>query len=343
MPQSASLNRRIVLARRPAGTPVPEDFRLETTSVPVPGDGEILLQTVYLSLDPYMRGRMSDAPSYARPLEIGDVMLGGTVSRVVESRHADFPAGELVLAAAGWQDYTLSSGKGLTRLPADLTQPSLALGVLGMPGFTAYVGLLQIGAPKAGETVVVGAATGAVGSVAGQIAKLYGCRVIGIAGGPEKCDYATGTLGFDACLDHRVGDLPLRLAAACPDGIDIYFESVGGAMFDAVIPLLNRYARIPLCGLISQYNGTSGDHAVDRLPALMRLVLNKSLRIQGFIVSDWYGPLYRDFLEQMRGWLANGQLTYKEDVVAGLENAPTAFIGLLGGRNFGKLVVKVSR
>ncbi|OVZ57139.1 NADP-dependent oxidoreductase [Pigmentiphaga sp. NML080357] len=343
MPQSASMNRRIVMVRRPAGAPSPADFRMETVPVPAPGDGQVLLQTVYLSLDPYMRGRMSDAASYAKPLGIGDVMLGGTISRVVESRHPDFPAGELVLAASGWQDYAVSSGKGLTRLPASLAHPSWALGVLGMPGFTAYVGLLQIGTPKAGETVAVGAATGAVGSVVGQIAKLHGCRVVGIAGGPDKCDYAIRELGFDACLDHRAGDLPARLAAACPDGIDVYFESVGGAVFDAVLPLLNRHARIPLCGLISQYNAVPGVEAPDRLPMLMRLALTKSLRIQGFIVSDWYGPLYRDFARQMNAWVADGQVRYREDVVEGLENAPAAFMGLLEGRNFGKLVVKVSR
>ncbi|AZG07669.1 NADP-dependent oxidoreductase [Pigmentiphaga sp. H8] len=342
MPPSAPMNRRIVMARRPAGTPAPEDFRLDTQPVPSPADGQVLLRTLYLSLDPYMRGRMSDAASYAKPLEVGDVMLGGTVCRVAESRHPDFAAGDLVLAASGWQDYALSSGKGLTRLPPDLAHPSWSLGVLGMPGFTAYVGLMQIGTPKAGETVAVAAATGAVGSVVGQLARLHGCRVVGIAGGPDKCDHAIRELGFDACVDHRAANLAQRLAAASPNGIDVYFESVGGAVFDAVLPLLNRHARIPLCGLISQYNAVPGVEAPDRLPMLMRLALTKSLRIQGFIVSDWYGPLYREFSRQMAAWIADGRIKYREDVVEGLENAPAAFMGLLDGRNFGKLVVRVA-
>ena len=342
MPPSAPMNRRIVMARRPAGTPAPEDFRLDTQAMPSPADGQVLLRTLYLSLDPYMRGRMSDAASYAKPLEVGDVMLGGTVCRVAESRHPDFAAGDLVLAASGWQDYALSSGKGLNRLPPDLAHPSWSLGVLGMPGFTAYVGLMQIGTPKAGETVAVAAATGAVGSVVGQLARLHGCRVVGIAGGPDKCDHAIRELGFDACVDHRAANLAQRLAAASPNGIDVYFESVGGAVFDAVLPLLNRHARIPLCGLISQYNAVPGVEAPDRLPMLMRLALTKSLRIQGFIVSDWYGPLYREFSRQMSDWIADGRIKYREDVVDGLENAPAAFMGLLEGRNFGKLVVRVA-
>jgi len=342
MSPSASTNRRIVMARRPAGAPEPADFRMEATAIPAPADGQVLLQTIYLSLDPYMRGRMSDAASYAPPLQIGEVMLGGTVCRVAESRHPDYAAGDLVLAASGWQDYALSSGKGLARLPADLAHPSWSLGVLGMPGFTAYVGLLQIGMPKAGETVAVAAATGAVGSVVGQLARLHGCRVVGIAGGPDKCDHAVRELGFHACVDHRAGGLPERLAAACPDGIDVYFESVGGAVFDAVLPLLNRHARIPLCGLISQYSAVPGLEAPDRLPMLMRVALTKSLRIQGFIVSDWYGSLYRDFTRQMGAWLGDGRIRYREDMVQGLENAPAAFMGLLEGRNFGKLVVQVA-
>jgi NADPH-dependent curcumin reductase len=239
MPQSTTINRRIVLNARPRGAPTAADFRLESDPVPIPGPGEVLLRTLYLSLDPYMRGRMSDGPSYAAPVGIGDVMVGGTVSRVDESRHGDFEVGTLVSGYGGWQDYSLSDGKGLKPLHREDAHPSRALGVLGMPGFTAYMGLLDIGRPVAGETVVVAAASGAVGSVVGQVARIKGCTVVGIAGGEDKCRYVIDELGFDFCVDHRAEDLPGRLAAACPKGIDVYFESVGGAVFDAVLPLLN--------------------------------------------------------------------------------------------------------
>src|SRR5476649_653031 len=240
MNQNNHINRRIVLASRPKGAPVPDNLRLETTDLPRPGERQVLLRTLYLSLDPYMRGRMNDAESYSVPVAIDEVMGGGTVSRVVDSKHPDFSVGDWVLNYGGWQDYSIAEGKDLQKLSADLiAHPSWALGVLGMPSFTAYMGLMDIGQPTAGETVVVAAATGAVGSVVGQVAKLQGCRTVGIAGGQDKCRYAVETLGFDVCIDRRAADFGQRLAQACPDGIDIYFENVGWAVFDAVLPLLN--------------------------------------------------------------------------------------------------------
>jgi len=335
------VNRRIVLASRPVGAPVVDNFRLETSPIPVPAEGQVLLRALYLSLDPYMRGRMSEAKSYAPPVALGEVMVGGTVSRVVTSRHPDFPEGTLVLSYTGWQDYALSSGTGLVKLDG-LEQSSLALGVLGMPGFTGYMGLMDIGQPKAGETVVVAAASGAVGSVVGQVAKLQGCRVIGIAGGAEKCRYVVEELGFDACLDHRDPDLAAKLAAACPQGIDVYFENVGGAVFEAVLPLLNQGARVPLCGLISQYNNTGLPDGKDRLSFLMGQLLTRRVRMQGFIVFDDYGPRYPEFFRTMLPLVTEGKVKFREDRVAGLENAPEAFLGLLSGKNFGKLVVQIA-
>ena len=342
MSQSTTINRRIVLSARPRGAPTAADFRVERGAVPAPEDGELLLRTLYLSLDPYMRGRMSDGPSYAAPVAIGDVMVGGTVSRVEASRHHDFTVGELVLGYTGWQDYAVSDGKGLTRLEAGDTHPSRALGVLGMPGFTAYMGLLDIGRPVAGETVVVAAASGAVGSVVGQIAKLTGCTVVGIAGGADKCRYVVSELGFDACIDHRGDDLPGHLAAACPKGIDVYFENVGGAVFDAVLPLLNAKARVPVCGLIAGYNATELPPGPDRLGMLMGTILRKRITMQGFIVFDDYGPRWSEFAESMGAWVKADKVKVREDVVVGLEHAPEAFIGLLQGKNFGKLVVQVA-
>jgi hypothetical protein len=341
MPQSQTVNRRIVLASRPAASVGPEHFRLEEQPVPAPAAGQVLLRTLCLSLDPYMRGRMSDAPSYAPSVQLGEVMTGGAVSRVQASQHPDFRPGDLVMGYTGWQDYALSDGSGLTRLDADMPHPSLALGVLGMPGFTAFMGLLDVGQPRPGETVVVAAASGAVGSVVGQIARLKGCRVVGIAGGADKCRFVVDELGFDACLDRRSDDLPAQLAAACPKGIDVYFENVGGAVFDAVLPLLNTHARVPVCGLMSLYGGAPSAAAVDRLPALTRALLVKRIRMQGFIIFDYEGR-QNEFLGPMRAWLAEGKVKFREDVVDGLENAPQAFMGLLKGENFGKLVVKVA-
>jgi NADPH-dependent curcumin reductase CurA len=302
----------------------------------------VLLRTVFLSLDPYMRGRMSDAASYAAPVAIGSTMVGATVCRVETSQHADYAVGDWVLAYTGWQDYAVSDGTGLTKLDPKLAQPSYALGVLGMPGFTAYMGLLDIGAPKAGETVVVAAATGAVGSVVGQIAKLKGCRVVGIAGGAQKCKSAVDDLGFDACIDHHSPDLADLLASACPKGIDVYFENVGGKVFDAVLPLLNSAARVPVCGLIANYNATTLPDGPDRSPLLMRTLLTKRIRMQGFIIFDDYGHRYPEFAKDMGQWLQQGKVTFREDIVDGLENAPQAFTGLLEGKNFGKLIVRVA-
>ncbi|NUO71654.1 MAG: NADP-dependent oxidoreductase [Frateuria sp.] len=335
-------NRRIVLAARPRGLPRAEDFRLESSAVPVPDDGQVLLRTLWLSLDPYMRNLMDPAgTSYAPAVALGATMIGGTVSRVVASRHPTLRVGALVLGNAGWQDYALSDGSDLQPL-GDLAEPSLALGVLGMPAFTAYVGLLDIGQPQPGETVVVGAATGAVGSVVGQIAGLKGARVVGIAGGADKCRHAVEALGFDACLDHRAPGLPQRLAAACPGGIDVYFENVGGAVFDAVLPLLNANARVPVCGVIAHYNEGDDHPGPDRLPATMSTVLQRRIRMQGFIILDHYATRFEAFRRDMGGWLASGEVRSREDRVDGLENAPQAFIGLLQGRNFGKRVVRVA-
>ena len=334
-------NLRVALASRPVGAPKTSDFRIETAELLEPEEGQVALEALWLSLDPYMRGRMNDGPSYAAAVELGEVMTGQTVSRVLQSNLDGFEPGDLVLSMGGWQTHSVSGRKGLMKLPP-LERPSYALGVLGMPGFTAYVGLLDIGEAKSGETVVVGAATGAVGSVVGQIAKLKGCRAVGVAGGAEKCQYAVEKIGFDACLDHRGGDLRGALAGACPDGVDVYFESIGGAVLAATLPLMNQNGRIPVCGLVSHYNATSAPEGPDRLPGFLRTVLRKRLKVQGFLIYDHYARRYADFARDMGGWLAAGEMSYREDVVDGLEAAPEAFIGLLEGRNFGKLVVKIA-
>jgi NADPH-dependent curcumin reductase CurA len=340
MRKQTGLNRQIVLASRPKGKPGHENFKLVETPVPEPQDSQVLLETLYLSLDPYMRGRMSEGPSYAEPVKLGDVMVGGTVSRVVRSRHAKFKEGDLVLSYSGWQDYALSEARDLVSL-GDMQHPSLALGVLGMPGFTAYMGLVDIGQPRAGETLVVAAASGAVGSVVGQVGKILGCRVIGIAGSDDKCRFVKEDLGFDECLNHRDEKLADALSAACPQGIDIYFENVGGKVFDAVLPLLNAKARIPVCGLIADYNRTSLPEGPDRLGLLMSTILRKRLHMQGFIIMMDYGHRFQEFKQPMEQWLREGRIKYREDIVEGLEKAPEAFMGLLEGANFGKLVVKV--
>jgi NADPH-dependent curcumin reductase CurA len=333
----ASSSRRAPSARRAAT--ISASTKRQSHSLPT---ASLLLRTLYLSLDPYMRGRMSDAPSYAAPVGIGEAMPGGTVAQVEASQHPDYRAGDLVLAYSGWQDYALSDGRGLVKLDPAMPRPSLALGVLGMPGFTAYMGLLDIGRPQPGETVVVAAASGAVGAVVGQIAKLKGCRVVGIAGGSEKCRYVIDELGFDACIDHHGENLPQALAEACPQGIDIYFENVGGAVFDAVLPLLNVRARIPLCGLIAHYNDQALPAGPNRLGLLTRTLLVKRIKMQGFIIFDDYGDRYGEFFTAMSAWIKSGQIKFREDLVDGLENAPQAFIGLLEGRNFGKLLVQVA-
>ncbi|KDN27336.1 NADP-dependent oxidoreductase [Vibrio fortis] len=336
-------NRRIVLASRPVGAPTQDNFRLETTAVPSIQDGEVLLRSIYLSLDPYMRGRMNDAKSYAEPVAIDEVMVGATVCQVEQSQHSDYQVGEWVLAYTGWQDYGVSNGEGLVKLGMDPSHPSFALGIMGMPGFTAYMGLLDIGQPKEGDTLVVAAATGPVGATVGQIGKLKGCRVIGVAGGEEKCRHAKEVLGFDECIDHKAEDFAEQLAAACDKGIDVYFENVGGKVFDAVMPLLNTGARIPVCGLISQYNATSLPDGPDRMSALMGMLLVKRVKMQGFIIFDDYAHRYNEFATQMAEWLAQGKIQYKEQVVEGFENTPQAFMGLLKGENFGKLVIKTNQ
>ncbi len=331
--------KRVVLASRPVGEPKASDFRIEDYPLPTPGDGQVLLRTIWLSLDPYMRGRMSDAPSYAAPVPIGGVMEGGTVCEVIASNHPGFAKGDIVLARVGWQTHALSDGKGLIKIDPKLAPVSTAVGVLGMPGMTAYVGLLEIGKPQAGETVVVAAASGAVGSAVGQIAKIKGARVVGIAGGKDKCDYVKRELGFDDCLDHRDPDLAAKLREACPKGIDVYFENVGGAVLEAVFPLLNAFARVPVCGLIAHYNDTEAKPP-KWASSMMRAVLTKRLTIRGFIVSD-FAARHADFLRDMSGWVREGRVKYKEFVTEGLDSAPAAFIGLLKGANFGKQLVRV--
>jgi hypothetical protein len=329
------VNRQIVLRSRPVGMPKPADFGLIETPVPQPKDGEVLCRTIYLSLDPYMRGRISGARSYAQSVEPGQVIVGGTVGQVLESRCAGLAAGDIVQGYDGWQSHAVSKGAGLRKLDPKQAPISTALGVLGMPGMTAYVGLLDIGQPRAGETVVVSAASGAVGSAVGQIARIKGARAVGIAGSQDKCDYVVRELGFDACVNYKTGDLPAALRAACPAGIDVYFENVGGEVLRAVMTLLNQNARIPLCGLISEYNATEATPGPNLRPLLFNRVL-----IKGFIVSDHLARM-GEFLKDCGGWVREGRLKYREDVVAGLDLAPEAFIGLLQGKNFGKLLVRV--
>jgi NADPH-dependent curcumin reductase CurA len=333
-------NTRVLLASRPVGEPTPANFDIVSAPVPEPADGQVLVRTRYLSLDPYMRGRMSDAESYAAPTAVGDVMPGGTVGEVVESRDPSLAPGDVVLGYGGWQEYAVAPARHLRRLDPDAAPVSTALGVLGMPGFTAYAGLTLLGRPKAGETVVVAAATGPVGATVGQIARILGARAVGIAGGEAKVDHLH-ELGFDAAVDHRAPDFREQLAAATPDGIDVYFENVGGAVWDAVLPRLNLYARVPVCGLVAHYNDTRLPEGPDRSARLMQQVLNKSLTIRGFIQSEFVAEHHDRFLQEMGGWVRDGRIRYREDVVEGLEHAPEAFIGLLRGRNFGKLLVEV--
>ena len=329
-------NRRIVLASRPEGWPTETNFRLEEVPVAKPADGQCLVRNHWLSLDPYMRGRMDAAKSYAKHVELGEVMTGGTVGEVVESRHPAFHAGEFVNGALGWQDYAITDGVGVRKVDGSKAPLSYYLGVLGMPGVTAWVGLLDIAQPKLGETVVVSAASGAVGSVVGQIAKIKGCRAVGIAGGAQKCGYVTGELGFDACVDHRAGRLYDDLQAAAPKGIDVVFENVGGPVLDASLRLMNPFGRITICGLISQYNATE-PYGLGNL----RSVLTNRLRMQGFIVNDRM-ELWPRALADLAQWVADGKIKYRETVAHGLENAPRTFLGMLRGENFGKQLVKLT-
>jgi NADPH-dependent curcumin reductase len=328
-------HRRVVLARRPPAEVTEADFRVEEAPVPEPGPREVLVRVIYLSLDPYMRGRMRDVPSYAPPVGIGEVMTGGTVGEVVKSNHPDFKAGDIAEDRLGWQEYAIGSGPNLRKINPSLAPISTANGVLGMPGMTAYFGLFDVAQPKAGETVVVSAASGAVGQVVGQLAKIAGCRAVGIAGGTAKCAFVKDTLGFDHCIDYKAEkDLTAAVKAACPAGVDVYFDNVGGPVSDAVFTNLNFWARVALCGSISQYNTTEPG------PRLLGTFVGKRVTMRGFIVWDFnakYGPA----LKRMGEWVRSGRLKYKEDIVQGLENAPRAFAGLLHGENFGKLQVKV--
>ena len=330
------MNRQIRLKSRPVGEPTAANFDAADGPVPQPKDGEVLRRTIYLSLDPYMRGRMSDAASYAAPVKIGEVMGGHTVSEVVESRNPAFTKGDLVTGYDGWQAYGVSNAQDLRKIDPKAVAISTALGVLGMPGMTAFVGLMDIGRPKPGETVVVSAASGAVGSVVGQLAKIKGCRSVGVAGSPAKCRYVVDELGFDACINYKTDDLVPALKATCPNGVDIYFENVGGAVFAAILRVINKGARIPLCGMISEYNATGNPAGPNLRPLLVQRAL-----IKGFIVSDHFDRAPA-FLQEVAPLVMSGRIKYREDIVEGLDNAPSAFIGLLAGKNFGKLMVRVS-
>jgi NADPH-dependent curcumin reductase CurA len=338
---SATKARQIVLAARPQGKPRLTDFRLEETAIPTPGSGQVLLRVQYLSLDPYMRGRMDDRESYAPPTPLGGVMPGESVATVVTSHHPGYAEGDIVLAHTGWRTHALSDRADLRKLDPAVAPVTTGLGVLGMPGFTAYGGLRVIGKPKPGETVVVAAASGPVGSLVGQLAKVAGARAVGIVGGREKCAYVKDELGFDAAVDHKGADFAARLKAACPAGIDVYFENVGGAVWQAVLPLLNKFARVPVSGLVAQYNDVAQGDGTDRLPATMRAILTKSLTVRGFINYEFAAEHYPAFLREVGAGIADGRIRYREDFVDGLERAPEAFIGMLEGRNFGKLIVRV--
>ncbi len=340
---------RIVLAARPQGEPKPTDFRFESCPIPTPGEGEMLVKTIWLSLDPYMRGRMDDSKSYAQAVQIGERMEGGAVAEVIESNLPDFMPGDYVAGQFGWQSHAVSDGVLVRKLDPKAAPLSTALGVLGMPGITAYVGLNDFGRPKAGETLVVAAATGAVGSLVGQLGKAYGLNVVGVAGGPEKCKYAVDELGFDACLDHRAAadasTLRKQIAAACPKGVDIYFENVGGKTMKAVIPLMNVHGRIPICGMITQYNtggpGSGQNEEPNMLPKVWRTILVNRLSLRGFIIFDHFDR-YPDFIREVSGHIASGKVKYRETIAQGLESAPQAFIELLKGGNFGKQLVAIS-
>jgi hypothetical protein len=328
-------NLQIRLAERPTGEPVASNFSHVTEAVPVPGPGEVLVRAHYLSLDPYMRGRMSAAKSYVAPVEIGAVMCGEIVGDVVASNNPKFPVGQFVYGPLGWQQFALSDGSNIRRIDVSKAPASAWLGALGMPGVTAHVGLLDIGAPQAGETVVVSAAAGAVGSMVGQIAKIKGARAVGIAGGANKCQFVVQELGFDACVDYKAADWRETLEAAVPNGIDVYFDNVGGEILDTVLTRMNPFSRLPLCGLISQYNSLEPYGLKN-----FRSVLVNRIRVQGFIVLD-NPERWRSAFADLAEWYAAGKLRFRETVAHGLENAPQAFIGMLRGENTGKQLVKV--
>jgi len=329
-------NRKVLLASRPQGAVTEQNFRIVDAPMPQPADGEVLVRNEWLSLDPYMRGRMSDAKSYVPPAQLDEVMVGQTVGEVVDSRNPRVSVGDKVLTQLGWQSHGIANGADVTKVDARHVPASYYLGVLGMPGFTAWFGLFEIGQPKAGETVVVSAASGAVGSVVGQLAKIRGCRAVGIAGGRAKCDHVVHELGFDACIDHRAGNLYDDLRAACPNGIDVDFENVGGAVLDTALRLMNRHSRIVLCGLVAEYSAKE-PYGYQRL----RSVLVNRIRMQGMIVFDWKDR-YGEALAGLTAYVADGRLKYRESIVEGLDNAPRALIGLLKGENFGKQLVKIA-
>ncbi len=335
-------NTQIRLAQRPVGAPDQSTFTVAHSDLRELAEGEVLLAVRWLSLDPYMRGRLSTAKSYAAPVEIGEVMVGSTVAQVLQSRYDGLSEGDWVLSYSGWQTYAIEQGRQVRRIDPDHAPVTTALGVLGMPGMTAYWGLLEIGRPQPGETVVVAAATGPVGSAVGQIARIKGARAVGIAGGPEKCRVLTEEFGFDVAIDHRAPDFAEQLKAATPDGIDVDFENVGGQVFSAVERRLNVGARVALCGLVANYNDTAPPPGPDRLPAFLSKVLTRSILVQGFIVDTVKVAKQTDFLTEMPQWIAEGRLRYREDVVEGLDNAPAAFAGLLRGDYTGKLLIKVS-
>jgi NADPH-dependent curcumin reductase CurA len=343
MNMRAPVVKQIVLASRPKGPPVAENFRLEEAPMPALPSGGLLLRVLYLSLDPYMRGRMDDAKSYAKPVGVGEVMTGESVCEVLASDREGYAAGDIVLAHTGWRTHAAWSGPGPRKLDPKAAPITTGLGVLGMPGFTAYSGLYVIGKPKTGETVAVAAASGPVGSLVGQLAKMAGARAVGIAGGADKCRYVTEELRFDACIDHRAPDFAEKLAAACPEGIDVYFENVGGAVWQAALPLLNTYARVPVCGLIAQYSAAGPPAGPNLLPATMRAILSKSLTLRGFINTEFVPEQFPAFLKTVSAGIADGRIRYREDITDGLENAPAAFMGLLQGKNFGKALVRVAR
>lgn len=328
-------NRQVLFASRPKGWPSEDNFRIVESALPSAAQGQVLVRNHWLSLDPYMRGRMDAGKSYAKGAELGQVMVGGTVGEVIESKSPKFKAGDMVAGATGWQEYGVSEASGLTKIDTSIAPASYYLGILGMPGVTAWMGLLEIAQPKEGETVVVSAASGAVGGAVGQIARIKGCRAVGIAGGKVKCDYVTGELGFDACVDYKAGRLDADLQAAAPAGIDVCFENVGGEIFDAVLRSMNPFSRIALCGLVSQYNLTE-PYAMKNL----RSILVNRIRMQGFIVSDRF-DLWPRAKSELAGWLKAGKLKCRESVAHGLEQAPKAFIGMLKGENFGKQLVKL--
>ena len=331
-------NRQIVLASRPVGFPKDTDFRLVESPIPSPADGEVLVRSIYLSVDPYMRGRMNEVGSYAAPVKIGQVMVGGVAGQVAESRDPRFKAGEYVVGDIGWQQYGLAHAAALRKLDPGIAPISTGVGVLGMPGMTAYFGLLDICDPKAGETVFVSGAAGAVGSLVGQIAKIKGCRAVGSAGSDRKVDYLMSALGFDAAFNYKtVTDYSAKLREVCPNGIDVYFDNVGGAITDAVFGVINRHARISICGQISQYNLEKPEMG----PRLLWVLLVKQARAEGFLVPQFMDR-WPDGIKQMAAWLREGKMRYHEDIEQGIENAPRAFIGMLKGKNLGKQLVKIA-